>query len=56
MATSDREKLGARKAFDANGIKLAFPTVQLPGDGELSTDVRAAVPQRALELTKPAAA
>ena len=41
-----------KKAFDANGIKFAFPTVQIAGDGELST---AAVAHRALELTQPAA-
>ncbi len=42
-----------KKAFDANGIKFAFPTVQIAGDGEPST---AAVAHRALELTQPAAA
>ena len=42
-----------KKAFDENGIKFAFPTVQLAGDGDPST---AAVAQRALELTHPAAA
>jgi small-conductance mechanosensitive channel len=42
-----------KKAFDANGIKFAFPTVQVAGEGEAST---AAVAQRALELTRPAAA
>jgi small-conductance mechanosensitive channel len=42
-----------KKAFDANGIKFAFPTVQVAGDGEPST---AAAAQRALELAKPAAA
>jgi small-conductance mechanosensitive channel len=42
-----------KKAFDANGIKFAFPTVQVAGEGEAST---AAVAQRALELTHPAAA
>jgi small-conductance mechanosensitive channel len=42
-----------KKAFDANGIKFAFPTVQLAGEGEPST---AAVAQRALELTHPQAA
>jgi small-conductance mechanosensitive channel len=45
-----------KKAFDANGIKFAFPTVQIAGDGEPSTDATAAVAHRALELTKPAAA
>jgi small-conductance mechanosensitive channel len=42
-----------KKAFDANGIKFAFPTVQVAGEGEAIT---AAVAQRALELTQPAAA
>jgi moderate conductance mechanosensitive channel len=42
-----------KKAFDENGIKFAFPTVQVAGEGEPAT---AAVAQRALELTKPAAA
>ena len=44
-----------KKAFDANGIKFAFPTVQIAGDSEPSTDA-AAVAHRALELAKPAAA
>src|SRR5215472_12897204 len=42
-----------KKAFDENGIKFAFPTVQLAGEGEPTT---AAVAQRGLELTHPAAA
>jgi moderate conductance mechanosensitive channel len=42
-----------KKAFDANGIKFAFPTVQIAGDGDPSA---AAVAHRALELTQPAAA
>jgi len=42
-----------KKAFDENGIKFAFPTVQVAGDGEAST---AAVAREALELTRPAAA
>ena len=42
-----------KKAFDANGIKFAYPTVQLAGDGEPST---AAVAQQALQLTHPTAA
>jgi small-conductance mechanosensitive channel len=45
-----------KKAFDANGIKFAFPTVQIAGDSEPSSAASAAVAQRALELTKPAAA
>jgi len=39
-----------KKAFDENGIKFAFPTVQVAGDGEAAT---AAVAQRGLELTRP---
>jgi small-conductance mechanosensitive channel len=44
-----------KKAFDENGIKFAFPTVSVTGEGEPAT---AAVAQRALELTQhqPAAA
>jgi small-conductance mechanosensitive channel len=42
-----------KKAFDENGIKFAFPTVQVAGEAEGAT---AAVAQRALELTQPAAA
>src|SRR3954469_1729383 len=42
-----------KKAFDENGIKFAFPTVQVAGNGEPAT---AAVAQRALELVKPATA
>jgi small-conductance mechanosensitive channel len=39
-----------KKAFDANGIKFAFPTVQVAGgDGEPAT---AAVAQQALQLTE----
>jgi small-conductance mechanosensitive channel len=45
-----------KKAFDANGIKFAFPTVQIAGDSEPSSAASAAVAQRALELAKPAAA
>jgi small-conductance mechanosensitive channel len=44
-----------KKAFDENGIKFAFPTVQVAGEGETSA-ATAAVAQRALELAKPAAA
>ena len=39
-----------KKAFDENGIKFAFPTVQVAGEGEPAT---AAVAQRGLELTRP---
>ena len=42
-----------KKAFDANGIKFAYPTVQLAGDGEPAT---AAIAQQALQLTHPTAA
>jgi len=42
-----------KKAFDENGIKFAFPTVQVAGEGEPAT---AAVAQRGLELVKPATA
>ena len=43
-----------KKAFDANGIKFAFPTVQVSGgDADAAS---AAVAQRALELVKPAPA
>ena len=45
-----------KQAFDANGIKFAFPTVQLAGEGEQSTAASAAVAQQALQLTRPAAA
>jgi small-conductance mechanosensitive channel len=44
-----------KKSFDANGIKFAFPTVQVAGEGDTSATT-AAVAQRALELTHPAAA
>jgi small-conductance mechanosensitive channel len=42
-----------KKAFDENGIKFAFPTVQVAGETEAPT---AAVAQRALELIHPASA
>ena len=45
-----------KTAFDANGIKFAFPTVQIAGDDEPSIAATTAVAQRGLELTKPAAA
>jgi moderate conductance mechanosensitive channel len=44
-----------KKAFDENGIKFAFPTVQVAGETEPATTT-AAVAQRGLELTQPAAA
>ena len=40
-----------KKAFDANGIKFAFPTVQIAGNGDASA---AAVAHRALQLVQPA--
>ena len=42
-----------KKAFDENGIKFAFPTVQLAGEGDAAT---AAIAQQAVELTRPQAA
>jgi small-conductance mechanosensitive channel len=45
-----------KKAFDANGIKFAFPTVQLAGESEQSTAATAAIAQQAIQLTHPAAA
>ena len=43
-----------KKAFDANGIKFAFPTVQIASDSEPSDDATVAVAQRTLELVHPA--
>jgi moderate conductance mechanosensitive channel len=40
-----------KKAFGANGIKFAFPTVQIAGESKSPT---AAVAHRALQLTRPA--
>ena len=40
-----------KKAFDANGIKFAFPTVQVAGGG--GGDATAAVARQGLELTRP---
>jgi small-conductance mechanosensitive channel len=42
-----------KKAFDENGIKFAFPTVQVAGDSDAP---RAAIAQQGLELTRPHAA
>ena len=39
-----------KKSFDANGIKFAFPTVQVAGG---TSDATAAMAQQALEMTKP---
>jgi moderate conductance mechanosensitive channel len=44
-----------KKGFDANGIKFAFPTVQIAGEGE-AAGAGAAVAARGLELTHPTAA
>ena len=41
-----------KKAFDANGIRFAFPTVQVAGGSEPT----AAAAQQALEMTRPAPA
>jgi small-conductance mechanosensitive channel len=38
-----------KKAFDANGVNFAYPTVQVAGGGEVST----AVAQQGLELVRP---
>jgi small-conductance mechanosensitive channel len=42
-----------KKAFDENGIKFAFPTVQVAGESEPAI---AAMAHHGLELTRPAAA
>jgi len=42
-----------KKAFDENGIKFAFPTVQIAGEGDAAGSAAAA--QTGLELTRPAA-
>ena len=41
-----------KKAFDANGVRIAFPTVQVAGGEEASA---AAVARQGLELVQPAA-
>jgi moderate conductance mechanosensitive channel len=47
-----------KKAFDANGINFAYPTVQVAGGGAHAGNeaVSAAVAQQGLELVKPPAA
>jgi small-conductance mechanosensitive channel len=46
-----------KKSFDANGIKFAFPTVQIAGDSEpLSEATAVAAARQTLQLTQPAAA
>jgi small-conductance mechanosensitive channel len=42
-----------KRVFEANGIKFAFPTVQVAGEGE---PVTAAIAQQGLELARPQAA
>jgi len=49
-----------KKAFDQNGIRFAYPTVQISGGGALpgngdNDSVAAAVAQKGLELVKPKA-
>ncbi len=45
-----------KKEFTANGIKFAFPTVQIAGEAEpTQPEVMAAVAQRGLELAQPPA-
>jgi small-conductance mechanosensitive channel len=47
-----------KKAFDQNGIRFAYPTVQLAGGGlppGAENGPLAAVAQKGLELVKPAA-
>jgi small-conductance mechanosensitive channel len=46
-----------KKAFDANGINFAFPTVQLAASGAAASGdtVNAAAAQKGLELVKPKA-
>jgi small-conductance mechanosensitive channel len=52
-----RKALGLiKKTFDENGIKFAFPTVQVAGGGEASAAPAPAVAHEALELLRPAAA
>jgi small-conductance mechanosensitive channel len=45
-----------KKAFDTNGIKFAYPTVQVAGAPAVVADeaVATAVGQKGLELVKPA--
>jgi moderate conductance mechanosensitive channel len=45
-----------KSAFDANGIKFAFPTVQVAGESQPPTAAAAGAAQRALQLTESAAA
>jgi small-conductance mechanosensitive channel len=45
-----------KKAFDANGIRFAFPTVQVADDSKPSTPAAAAAAHQTLQLTQPAAA
>jgi hypothetical protein len=43
-----------KTAFDANGIKFAFPTVQVTGNGEASTTATAAAAHIQLSRGKTA--
>ena len=42
-----------KKAFDANGINFAYPTVQVAGGGGASEPMNAVLAQKGLELLKP---
>jgi moderate conductance mechanosensitive channel len=42
-----------KKAFDENGIKFAYPPVQVAGESKAAS---AAVAQHSAQLTRPAAA
>ena len=45
-----------KNAFDANGIKFAYPTVQIAGNGEIAdVATQAAVAQQGLGLVRPSA-
>ncbi len=44
-----------KKAFDANGIKFAFPTVKVDGGGEKLSDAEAETAAAAQSVLKPAA-
>jgi small-conductance mechanosensitive channel len=45
-----------KKAFDANGVKFAFPTVQLAGGGDANGTAVAAAAQQVLQPTEKSAA
>jgi hypothetical protein len=51
--TRPSEPVSVTMPFDANGVKFAFPTVQLAGgEGELAP-ATAAIAQQALQLVHP---